>query len=55
VEVASGRREPWKELQPADAAGVEEIGDVLLSADGLSYVYTYHRSLTDLYVGEGLR
>ena len=55
VEVASGRREPWKELRPADSAGVEEIGDVLLTPDGASYVYTYHRSLTDLYLAEGLR
>ncbi|HEV8239170.1 MAG TPA: protein kinase [Thermoanaerobaculia bacterium] len=55
VDVASGRREPWKELRPADSAGVEDIGDTLLTPDGASYVYTYHRSLTDLYLAEGLR
>jgi hypothetical protein len=55
LEVASGRRELWKELRPADAAGVLQIRDVLLTPDAASYVYTYHRSLSELYLAEGLR
>jgi hypothetical protein len=55
LEVASGRRETWKRLRPNDAAGVQQIGDVLLTADGSSYVYSYHRRLTDLYLASGLR
>ncbi|HEV8632568.1 MAG TPA: protein kinase, partial [Thermoanaerobaculia bacterium] len=55
LEVASGHREPWKELHPSDVAGVQQIGDVLLTPDAGSYVYTYHRSLADLYLAEGLR
>jgi len=55
LEVASGRREPWKVIRPTDAAGVDQIGDVLLTPDASTYVYTYHRRLTDLFVAEGLR
>ena len=43
LDVASGKRRPWKELTPPDPAGVLAIGPILLSADGLSYVYSYRR------------
>jgi hypothetical protein len=53
--VAGGRREVWRELRAADPAGVTFIGDVLLTPDTTTYAYTYHRNLTDLFLGEGLR
>jgi serine/threonine protein kinase len=55
IEVASGRRESWKELAPADAAGVVEIRGIGLSDDLQSYVYSFRRMLTDLYLVEGVR
>jgi WD40 repeat protein len=53
-DVASGRREPWKELKPADPAGVDLI-EPIMTPDGASYVYTVHRILSSLYAVEGLR
>jgi hypothetical protein len=55
LEVASGKRRPWKELTPPDPAGVLTIGPILLTADGQSYVYSYRRMIDDLYLVEGLR
>ena len=55
LEVATGRREAWKLIRLPDSAGVQQIGDVLLTPDAASYVYNYHRRLTDLYLAEGLR
>jgi hypothetical protein len=40
---------------PADAAGVTAIGGSIATRDGKTYVYSYLRSLADLYVVEGLK
>jgi Tol biopolymer transport system component len=55
LDVVTGRRELWKELVPADAAGVTEVTQPLPTPDGRYYVYTYIRMLADLYVAEGIR
>ncbi len=55
VDLATGKRTLWKSLEPADAAGIDTIGRVLLSADAKSYVYSYVRTLSDLYLVEGLK
>lgn len=55
VDVSSGRRTPWKELTPPDPAGVLTIGPIFPTPDGKSYVYSYRRTLEDLYLAEGLR
>jgi len=55
VDLASGRRDPWMEIIPADSAGVQSIPDVKFSADGKSYAYSMVRLLSDLYVVDGLR
>jgi hypothetical protein len=55
VDVETGRRELWKELLPADPAGVERISNVLVTPDGKGYAYCYARLLSDLFVVEGLR
>ena len=54
VEVATGRREVWRELAPADPAGVTFVRPIL-TRDARAYVYTYHRYLSDLYLVSGLR
>ncbi len=55
VRVATGERELWKEIVPSDPAGIEFIGPILMTPDASSYVYTYQRRSSDLYVAEGLR
>jgi len=55
VELATGRRELWKELEPGDTTGLEEVANIWLTPDGRSYVYNHIRTLSDLYLAEGLR
>ncbi len=53
--VASGRKELWKELMPADAAGLNTINRVVVTPDGRAYAYSYIRNLSNLYLVEGLK
>ncbi len=55
VDIATGHREPFKEIAPADPAGVISIPTLKFSADGKSYAYSVGRLLSDLYVVEGLK
>jgi hypothetical protein len=55
IEVATGKREPWKVLAPADPAGVHSIGSVLVTPDGRGYAYSVHASIGSLYLADGLR
>jgi len=56
VEVATGKREPWKDLAPSERSGIIQIAPVYMTPDGKSYVYGYGRAATsDLYIVEGLR
>jgi hypothetical protein len=40
---------------PSDSAGVSRIGPILITRDGKSCLYGYHRILSDLYLVEGLK
>jgi hypothetical protein len=57
VHVATGRREPWLDTSPPDPAGVHSIAWVgtALTPDGRHYAYGYLRTLSDLFLVEGLR
>jgi Tol biopolymer transport system component len=55
LEVATGRKELWKELMPPDPAGIWTISPVYVTPDEKYYVYGFARSLADLYVMDGLR
>ncbi|MDQ2977805.1 MAG: protein kinase [Acidobacteriota bacterium] len=55
LDLATGRSEPWKELLPADAAGVVRISSAQISPDGKFYVYAYSRALSNLYLVKGLK
>jgi len=55
LDVETGRREAWKDLLPADPAGVERISNVLVTPDGKGYAYCYARLLSDLFIVEGLK
>jgi dipeptidyl aminopeptidase/acylaminoacyl peptidase len=50
LELATGRRRPWKCLTPHDPAGVRSITDVRITPDGTSYAYSYRRVLSELYL-----
>ncbi|MEP6993714.1 MAG: WD40 repeat domain-containing protein, partial [Acidobacteriota bacterium] len=52
--LATGSREPWREITPADPSNVIGI-DVKLTPDGKSYAYSALRELSSLYVVDGLR
>jgi hypothetical protein len=56
VEIATGRREHARDISPSDAAGLRSpISRVLVRADGRAYVYVFLRTLSELYLVEGLR
>jgi Tol biopolymer transport system component len=55
VDLATGKRTTWKQIAPADAAGVDSAGNIYLTPDAKSFVYSYVRTLSDLYVVEGLK
>jgi len=54
IDMASGHREPWKQIAPADPAGALMVFRIAFSTDGKSYAYSVSRVLSDLYVVNGL-
>jgi Tol biopolymer transport system component/predicted Ser/Thr protein kinase len=56
--LATGRRELWKELAPRDPAGVIGVatgrGELAMTPDGRDYVFTYWTVLRNLFLAEGL-
>jgi hypothetical protein len=40
---------------PADDAGVTDIGPILITPDTKTYVYEYGRTLSDMYLVDGLK
>ena len=55
IDLATGKRAPFKEIVPADPAGAQSIVALRFSADGKSYAYSLGRWLSDLYVVDGLK
>jgi Tol biopolymer transport system component len=51
----TGKKSLWKELDPADPAGIVLTWPPQITADGKSYVYSYIRNQSDLYLVEGLK
>ena len=52
IDVATGRREPWKTVGPADPTGVTSTS--LRMAPNGAYALTFGRFISDLYLVEGL-
>lgn len=50
----TGKREPFRQITPAEPAGVEDISGFKFAAGG-SYGYSYYRILSELYVVDGLK
>jgi Tol biopolymer transport system component/predicted Ser/Thr protein kinase len=55
LDLASGQKQLWRELIPADNAGITDIGPILITPDAKTYVYEYGRTLSDLYLVDGLK
>jgi serine/threonine protein kinase/Tol biopolymer transport system component len=55
LDLATGKRVVWKEIAPLDPTGVSTIGPILITPDGKTYVYGFHRTVGDLYLVEGLK
>jgi Tol biopolymer transport system component len=55
VNLETGKRELWREITPADPAGIQSIASIRVSADGKAYAYSAGRVLSDLYVVDGLK
>ncbi len=55
LDVKTGKETLLHRIEPVDPAGIEELGNVRISADGRAYVYTIHRTLSTLFLVEDLR
>ena len=53
-DIETGSRQAWKELMPSDPAGIFGLNPIF-SRDGNSYVYTYARWISNLYIIKGLK
>jgi hypothetical protein len=52
---ATGRRELWREVSPADPTGLLFLTPPRVTPDGRAYAYTYFRLVSDLYLVDGLK
>jgi hypothetical protein len=55
LNLATGQKQLWRELMPADSAGVTDLSLILITPDTKNYVYEYGRTLSDLYLVEGIK
>ena len=55
LDLATGKRAFFREISPSDRTGVAAISALQLTPDGKSYCYSFMRSLSRLYVIDGLR
>jgi len=55
LDLAAGKKTLWKQIVPLDPTGVSTIGPILMTPDGKTYVYGFHRTLGDLYLVDGLK
>jgi hypothetical protein len=57
-DIDTGRREPWKNLGPSDAAGVDSPQGhrgARITPDGKFYIFSYRRGLSELFVVDRVR
>ena len=54
-DIASGSKQVWKELVPADRAGLNAIARAVITPDGRTYAYSYLRVLSYLQLVEGMK
>lgn len=54
LDPSTGRKEPIREIRPADPAGILSSPRLFLTPDGRSYIYQFPRYLSELYLVHGL-
>jgi hypothetical protein len=54
LDTATGQQQPWRELVPADATGINALQAFRIASNG-AYAYSYFRSLSNLFLVEGIR
>jgi len=55
VDATTGARRLWKSVRAADPVGLEAINNFFITPDGRAYCYGYVRSLSDLFIIEGVK
>lgn len=55
IDLASGRRDLVRRIEPSDVAGLVNVSGARVTPDGRTYAYTYDRRLSDLYLASGWR
>jgi Tol biopolymer transport system component len=55
LDLATGQRVLAREVMPADGAGIVDIAPIYETPDARSYVYGFSRTISDLYLVEGLK
>ncbi len=55
LDVATGRTELFRSIEPVDRAGVQVVGPIRMSPDGGTIAFSYRRSLSELLLVDGLR
>ncbi len=55
LDLQTGERSRWKDVLPADLAGVSSVNAFKVTPDGRAYAYSYRRILSDLFVVDGVR
>jgi len=55
VDLATGRRELWREILPLDRVGVAGVEKIVLTPDATAYAYSYVQFRSDLYLVKGLQ
>jgi len=55
LDLSTGKRTFVREVTPADATGVTRISTLQMTPDGRAYCYSFMRSLSRLYMVDGLR
>ncbi len=55
LDASSGSRRLWKQLAPADSAGITLLRPPRISDDGTCYAYNYNRILSDVFMISGIK
>jgi hypothetical protein len=55
VDIATGKREPWKVFGAQLQGGVESVGPPRFSSDMSAYAYVYSTTLSEAYVVKGFQ
>jgi hypothetical protein len=54
-DLATGKKTPVKEFAPQDPGGVSGVRSLVMTPDGRSFAFNIQRSLSDLYLVDGLK